>query len=402
MRRCGGTRDETMTEPPYPVLVIGAGPAGVATAASLARCGIAYRLLERGDSLAHSWAQLYDSLVLHTGRHMSALPGMRYPPGTPLFPARADFVRYLHAYAERFGVRAECGSEVRALKRSSHGWNATLGDGRVVEGSAAVVCSGIIANPRVPELPGRDAYRGRLLHSVEYRRPAGFEGQCVLVVGVGNSGGEIGSELARAGARVTLLVRSGAHVVPLTIAGIPIQYLSHALRRLPRPVQEWATRQVQRATDRRRGPPVIPRPAHSPLDAIPLIGFHLADAIQAGQVAVRLGTIDHLTSEGAVFSDGAHAPFDAIILATGFAPALGMLGDLIRRDACGFALRRDGVASADQPGLYFVGHNYDTTGGIANIRRDAVVVAERIVWCRRREGEMQRERARRVGRGSRH
>ncbi len=47
--------DQTMTEPAYPVLVIGAGPAGLATAASLARRGIPYRLLERGDTLAYSW-----------------------------------------------------------------------------------------------------------------------------------------------------------------------------------------------------------------------------------------------------------------------------------------------------------------------------------------------------------
>ncbi|HMN09582.1 MAG TPA: NAD(P)/FAD-dependent oxidoreductase [Gemmatimonadaceae bacterium] len=377
--------------PAYPVLGVGGGPAGLATAASLARRGIPYRLLERGDTLAYSWEQLYDSLVLHTGRHMSTLPGMKYGRGTPLFPTRGDFVRYLRAYAERFGVRAECGSEVRALRRSPHGWSATLGDGRVVEGSAAVVCTGIIANPRLPGLPGREAYRGR---------PAGFEGQRVLVVGVGNPGGEIGSELARAGARVTMLVRSGAHVVPLTIGGVPIQYVSQLLRRLPRPAQEWVSRQVQRATDRRRGPPVIPRPAHSPLDAIPIIGFHLADAIRAGQAEVKLGTVDHLTPDGAVFSDGTSAPFDAIILATGFTPALGMLGDLVQRDARGFAVRRDRVTSADQPGLYFVGHNYDATGGISNIRRDAVLVAERIAWCRRREGEMQRERARRSGRGS--
>jgi cation diffusion facilitator CzcD-associated flavoprotein CzcO len=385
-----------MPDPAYPVLVIGAGPAGLATAASLARRGIAYRLLERGDALGHSWEQLYDSLVLHTGRHMSTLPGRRFPAGTPLFPTRADFVCYLRDYAASFALKVETGCDVRDLRRSAHGWCATLGDGRHIEGSSAVVCTGIIANPRLPELPGRDAYRGRLMHSVEYRRPDGFQGKRVLVVGVGNSGGEIGSELARAGAQVTLLVRSGANVVPLTIAGVPFQYLSAALRRLPRPAQELVVRQVQRVTDRTRGAPVIPRPAHSALDAIPIIGFHLVDAIKAGLATVKLGTIERLTPDGATFSDGTSAPFDAIILATGFTPALGMLGTLVRHDARGFALRRDRVTSADQPGLYFVGHNYDATGGLSNIRRDAVLVAGRIAWCQRREGQMARQRAARV------
>ena len=68
-----------------------------------------------------------------------------------------------------------------------------------------------------------------------------------------------------------------------------------------------------------------------------------------------------------------------VILATGFAPALAPLGQLIRVDAKGFALRNDRVASADQNGLYFVGHNYDATGGLFNIAHDSRLVAERIV-----------------------
>lgn len=383
-----------MPEPPYPVLIIGAGPAGLATAASLASRGIAYRLLERGPAAGHTWANLYDSLVLHTGRHMSTLPGRRFPAGTPLFPSRADFVRYLGEYAAAFALHVECGVEVRALKRSAHGWVAIAADGARVEGSAAVVCTGIVANPRIPALPGRERFRGRVLHSSAYRNPAPFTGERVLVVGVGNSGGEIASELGRAGVDVTILVRSGAHVVPREIAGIPIQYLSRLVRTLPRPAQEWVTRQVQRLGERRRGPPVIPRPPHSALDAIPLIGFHLVDAIRAGLVRVRLGELAALTETGVQLRDGSEERFDTILLATGFSPALDLLGDLVRRDPRGFAERRDRVTSADQPGLYFVGHNYDASGGLANIRRDARLAARRIAECRVIAARRSRARAR--------
>ncbi len=387
-----------MPEPPYPVLIIGAGPAGLATAACLSRRGIAYRLLERGASPGNTWESLYDSLVLHTGRHMSTLPGRAFPAGTPLFPSRADFVRYLHDYAGAFGLHVECGVEVRALRRGTHGWVAVAADGTRIEGSAAVVCTGIVANPRLPALAGRERFRGRIMHSAEYQRPAPFAGQRVLVVGVGNSGGEIGSELGRAGVDVTLLVRSGAHVVPREIAGIPIQYLSRLVRLLPRRAQEWVTTQVQRAGERRRGAPVLPRPPHSALDAIPLIGFHLVDAIRAGQVRVQRGEVQALTEGGARFSDGSDGTFDTIILATGFAPALGMLGDLVQRDARGFAFRRDRVTSADQPGLYFVGHNYDASGGLSNIRRDAPIAARRIAECRVIAARRSRARARQASR----
>jgi hypothetical protein len=71
-------------------------------------------------------------------------------------------------------------------------------------------------------------------------------------------------------------------------------------------------------------------------------------------------------------------PYDVVLLATGFAPALEPLGRLVRVDARGFARRRGRVRSADQDGLYFVGHNYDATGALYNIRRDAGTAATAI------------------------
>ena len=53
-----------------------------------------------------------------------------------------------------------------------------------------------------------------------------MKGRRVLVVGAGNSAGEISVELARAGAEVSLAVRTGAAIVPRELLGIPIQYLS--------------------------------------------------------------------------------------------------------------------------------------------------------------------------------
>ena len=73
-----------------------------------------------------------------------------------------------------------------------------------------------------------------------------------------------------------------------------------------------------------------------------------------------------------------------MILATGFTAALAPLGNLVRTDAKGFAVRVDRVTSADQPHLYFVGHTYDATGGLYNIKRDAVLAAERIAAGTRR------------------
>jgi len=358
------------------VLVVGGGPAGLATSQQLRRHGVPHRVLERGDTVGHTWANLYDSLTLHTGKHMSSLPGMAFPRSAPLFLPRRDFLEYLRSYAARFELAIETGCEVQRITRTAGTWTVSTSRG-VLAADRVIVATGIVANPKAPHFPGEERFAGRLTHSVAYRRPDGCAGRRVLVVGVGNSGAEIGSELAGAGAQVTVAVRSGANVVPLTLAGLPIQYVSYWVRKLPRRVQEWTVALVRIVTELRRGKPVLPRPAHSPLDAIPVIGFDLVDAIAQGLIAVRTGVAE-LTADGARFTDGTVGQFDDIILATGFAAALGPLGGLVQVDAKGFAQRRDRVVSRDQPRLYFVGHNYDADGGLHNISRDARLAARLI------------------------
>jgi cation diffusion facilitator CzcD-associated flavoprotein CzcO len=333
-------------------------------------------VLERGEAAGHTWMNLYDSLTLHTGKHLSTLPGMSFSRSVPVFPSRRDFVAYLHRYVEVFEVPVEPGTTVTSVERHNGGWIVRTNRGDL-GARAVVMATGIVAAPRIPSIGGRERFGGRVMHSVEYRRPSGFQGRRVLVVGVGNSGGEIGSELANAGAHVTVAVRSGANVVPRELAGVPIQYLVFAMRGLPKGARQRIAGLVGKLTELRRGNPVLPKPPYGPLDAIPLIGFHLVDAIRAGRIAVRPG-ISELTEPGVRFTDGAEDGFDDIIFATGFTPALSPLGGLVRTDPKGFAVRSDRVTSADQPNLYFVGHTYDAAGGLYNIRRDSGLAAERI------------------------
>lgn len=359
------------------VLVVGAGPAGLATSRELTRAGVQHIVLERGDQVGHTWANLYDSLVLHTARPLSALPGLPFPPSTPLFPTRRDLLAYLHRYADAFRVPVKTGVAVTSLRRGDGAWIAGTAEGPVVHARAVVVATGIVANPSVPAIAERARFDGRILHSVEYRRPDGYKGRRVLVVGAGNSAGEISVELARAGALVTLAVRTGASVVPRTIAGVPIQYLGLAVALLPRAAQRGVARVMDGLSALVRGPAVLPSRPPRGCAPVPMIGFHLADALRAGAIRLK-GDVAEFTSGGVRFRDGSDEPFDEVILATGYKAALGVLQDPIRLDDCGFARRRDRVLSVDQPNLYFVGHTYDLRGGLFNIGRDARLTARRL------------------------
>lgn len=358
-------------------LIVGAGPSGLATSRELSRRGVTHLVLERGDDVGHVWANLYDGLVLHTGKHLSALPGLGFPAGTPLFPTRGDFVKYLRSYAARNAVPVRTNAEVDRIERRSDHWAIRTADAVELRARSVVVATGIVSNPQAPSIPGQEQFAGQIIHSVVYRRPNGFAGARVLVVGAGNSAGEISVELAGAGARVAVSVRSGARVVPRELLGLPIQYFAVALAALPRAVNRAINDFATRLAERSCGAPVLPRAGVRECSNIPLIGFHLIDAIRSGTIRLAPG-ISTCTRDGVRFADGSEQPFDHIILATGYKAALAALGDQIRLDDCGFGSRHSRVISRDQPDLYFVGHNYDTRGGLRNIAQDSRIAARYI------------------------
>jgi cation diffusion facilitator CzcD-associated flavoprotein CzcO len=354
-------------------IVIGAGPAGLAVSRELGRRGVEHTVLEAGPGVGNSWANVYDSLRLHTGRHLSALPGKPLPRSGTLFVRAPDFLDYLREYATSFDLPIRSGARVATVRREGDCWRVESTAGAYAARSL-VVATGIMSSPVVPAFPGREAFGGTVRHSIEYLRPGPFVGRRVLVVGAGNSAGEIAPELAAAGAHVTVAIRSGANVVPLTVLGVPIQYVAWAALKLPLPLRRVVVDSFRRVTRLVRGAPPFPPSGKPLLGEVPIIGFKLVEAIRSGAVRLR-GGLAAFTGSGVRFVDGTEEDFDDVVLATGFRAALDPLGDLVTRDERGFAKRLGRVRSAEQPNLYFVGHHYDGTGGLYNISLDAPAVA---------------------------
>lgn len=373
-----------------PVLIVGAGPAGLATAACLQRRGVRALVLEAAPSLGHAWRNHYDRLHLHTVKGRSHLPGLRFPRSVPRYPSRADVVTYLEAYAARFGIVPRSGEQVHRIAVGEGDGNEGAGKrGYVVETAhavhrarAVVVATGWNRIPNRAPLPDQDRYGGRLLHAASYRNGQPFAGQRVLIVGAGNTGAELALDLVEHGAAPTLSVRSGVNVVPRDFLGLPIQATSIWMRALPLSLADGIGRGVSRLAFgdlTRHGLPPAPL---GPLSAvarrgrIPVIDLGTVAAIKRGAISVK-PAVARLTATGAMFTDGSAGDFDAIVLATGFHPALAELVAIpgaLDEAGCPRGLRGEGAAT----NVFFVGYHIVATGHLREIGSEARRVAAAI------------------------
>jgi cation diffusion facilitator CzcD-associated flavoprotein CzcO len=360
-------------------IIIGAGPAGLACAATMCSAGLHATVLEKAATVGSAWRRHYDRLHLHTDRNHSGLPGMAMPRDYPTYPSRAQVVDYLDAYAGHFDIRPMFNTEVSRVVRDDTRWHVET-NGETIAAPVVVVATGIAHAPYRPSWPGVETFRGIVIHSSDYRNPSAFAGKRVLVVGFGNSGGEIALDLAEASTDVTLAVRSPVQVIPRDLLGLPILSWVILYRHLPArlvdvvnaPVLRLAVGNFEKLGLRRaaKGPrQMVEEDGH-----IPLIDIGTLARIRDGSIRIR-GGIDRVTSDGVVFADGKAEKFDAVILATGFRPDLRRL----IRDNDGLfdqhgMPRMTGKPAA--PGLYFCGQIVVSTGQLREIGIEAQRIAE--------------------------
>ncbi len=111
-------------------IVVKAGPAGPACAATMSAGGLMVAVLEKADTVGSSWRRHYDRLHLQTDRNHSGLPGMELPRSYPLYPSRQQVVDYLESYAARFGIQPAFGAAVTSLRHEQGQWWANMACGR--------------------------------------------------------------------------------------------------------------------------------------------------------------------------------------------------------------------------------------------------------------------------------
>ena len=338
-------------------VVIGAGPAGLATAAELKRRGIPVLVLERSGTVASSWRNRYDRLRLNSSRPFSKLPGAKYPRGTGIFPTRDQVVDYLEAYARDRELDIHYRTRVERIDRTENGWLLQTSRGEVTADNV-VVAAGFEHTFHVPRWPGRDEFEGRLIHSAEYSNPETFRGHDVLVVGPGCSGMEIAYDLVEGGAgRVRLAIRTPPNMIPRDPLG---PFFARLIVKLPASFGDRIMRFVRRKKIGDLSEFGLPVPEEGVVSRLKrlkvapaIVDGELVDAIRQERILI-VPAVESLDEEGVQLADGSCIKPDDVIAATGYSSGLeSMVGHLDVLDETGAPIATVREAA---PGLRFVGY----------------------------------------------
>ncbi|KAK0400447.1 hypothetical protein QR680_015248 [Steinernema hermaphroditum] len=310
------------------VAVIGAGASGLPSIKTALEHKFDVVCFEKSHDIGGLWrykpypcegeGTVMRSTVINTSKEMTAYSDFPPPKEAANYMHNSELLKYFRSYADHFDLLKyiRFGHEVLQIERTEKfvetgKWRVTYRDVEVGE-------------VHTEEFDGvMDQFKGRIIHSHDYKAPKGFEDQTVVVVGIGNSGGDIAVELSKITKKVYLSTRSGSWIMnrvwdcgePSDLAFLNrFSYFFKAV--MPFRFQNWLLeRKLNSRFDHGR---FGLKPNHRLLQAHVTVNDELPNRIISGTVVVK-PNIERFTENGIVFDDGTEVyDVDTVIFATGF------------------------------------------------------------------------------------
>jgi putative flavoprotein involved in K+ transport len=276
-------------------------------------------------------------LRLFTPGNYDGLPGMRFPGPSSAYPTKDEAANYLETYARQFALPVRTRVRVDRIMAAGDGFKVFCGDD-VLPARNVVVATGAYHHPRIPAFASDLDAGIAQLHSSAYRNRSQLRKGGVLVVGAGNSGAEIATEVA--GHHQTWLSGPDPGQEPTRAGSIPDRFFTPVM---------WfmATRFTVRTPMGRK----LRDHFLDPPRGIPLGRVRRKDILAAG--IERVGKTTGVRGGRPLLEDGRVLETANVIWCTGYTPDFSWI-DLPVPTRHGFPIHDRGIVKSI-PGLYFIG-----------------------------------------------
>jgi thioredoxin reductase len=324
------------------IVVIGAGQAGLSSAYHLRQRGLeagrGFVVLDQSPDAGGAWQFRWPSLTLSTVNRVHDLPGMAFSDAVDTsndtVEAAVAVPRYFAAYEQHFGLNVYRPVKVKVVCPRGERFRVET-DRQTFSARGIINATGTWESPYIPDYPGRERFKGRQLHTRDYRTAAEFAGQHVVIVGGGISAIQLLNEISEVTTTTWVTRRP-----PLFRAG-PFD-------------QEAGRAAVKLVEDRvRQG-----LPPNSVVSVTGLPRSPLIEAMEARGVLKRLPMFSEITETGVRWDDGTEQRADVILWCTGFRSSLDHLAPLLLREPSGGILMGGRLATevVKEPRIHLVGY----------------------------------------------
>ncbi|MEE6496139.1 hypothetical protein FKM82_002238 [Ascaphus truei] len=338
------------------VAVIGAGCSGLTAIKCCLEESVQPTCFEKSNDIGGLWrftdtmeegrASIYRSVVTNTSKEMMCYTDFPMPQDFPTYLHNSKVLEYLRSYAEHFKLLKYIQFKTKVCSVRRRQDFPTTGQWDVVtekNGSqekaifdAILVCNGHHIDYYLPldSFPGIEKFKGRYSHSRFYKDSKDYRGKTVLVVGIGNSAGDICVEISNTAKQVFLSTREGSWVVSrISHHGFPIDMV------LSTRCYFWIKNSLPSGLVARLNEKQMNswfdhanyglQPDNRSLLKEPIVNDYLPSHILCGAVTVK-PKIKAFTETSAIFEDGTVAEgLDEIIFATGYSISFPFLEDSI-------------------------------------------------------------------------
>ncbi|KAM4629265.1 LOW QUALITY PROTEIN: uncharacterized protein ACJ7VT_001609 [Polymixia lowei] len=327
------------------VAVIGAGPSGLTSIKACLDEGLEPTCFESSHDIGGLWrfkeepepgrANIYHSVVVNSSKEMMSFSDFPPPAELPNNMHHSEVLLYLRLYAQAFTLLQHVRFQTTVVDvRQSPDFPVTAqwevetegreGQREVHVFDAVIVCTGHFTQPHLPleDFPGIESFEGRYFHSWEYRSAESLQGKRVVVIGMGNSGGDIAVDISRVAEKVYLSTRSGAWVVSrVGEGGLPGDLIGTSrfdLMRM-RLLSSWSAKIVEKKLNQAFDHRLYGlKPKHGFFAQIPVVNDDLPGRIISGRVRVK-PNLKEFRGSSVVFVDGSIVDkVDVVVFATGY------------------------------------------------------------------------------------
>ncbi|XP_051233036.1 flavin-containing monooxygenase 5 isoform X1 [Dicentrarchus labrax] len=328
------------------VAVIGGGSSGLACIKCCLDEGLEPVCFESSDDIGGLWrfkenpepdrASIYHSVIINTSKEMMCFSDFPIPAQFPNYMHNSLIMDYFRMYADSFQLTKHIRFNTKVLQVKQRSDFSRSGQWEVEtedkDGKrekhifdAVMICIGHHCHPNMPlhDFPGIDTFKGKYFHSRDYKTPEEWRDKKAVVIGIGNSGGDIAVELSRVTKQVYLSTRRGAWILNrVSSYGLPIDMLNDRVfvtivrRMLPFGlVCSMAEKRINQRFDHSL---YNLKPKHRLFSQHPTVNDELPNRILSGTVQVK-PNIRRFQGSSVEFDDGSVVEdVDLVVFATGY------------------------------------------------------------------------------------